>query len=178
MAFRDWEDVEASDLLVLPIFGTEYRIRPLGHLDAIKLREDMAGISEGRPPLMSGEEFLVALLGPALQKMRGADVPPQSIIHAAVTASIDELQDRQTAEEFWEKGPNKQALAVAMEAVSAVSTTSPTSDADASSTKKPASTSGTKPRKQASRSRGTRSSSTPASSRRTSSPSTGSGSPK
>lgn len=143
MTFRDWQDVEASDPLVLPINGNTYRIPALGHLDAIRIREEMDGIGRGDAPQISNDEFLSMVLGGQLARMRADNVPDKAIVHAATVAHTDALTGRVAAEALWEKGPNPEALAAAIQAVSAGSTISPSTAAAGSSTKRRASTKAT-----------------------------------
>lgn len=182
MTFRDWQDVEAADPLVLPIRGKQYRILPLGHLDEIRVREDQERIAGGALPTMTNEDFLRATLGDALDQMRADNVPQKAIVHAATVAHTDARQGREAAEQMWEHGPSPEALAVAIKAMKAAtaaaaesSTTSPSTAAAASSTKKPASTRPTRSRKpKGSPSAGRKSSPSPSSSPPTSAPSTAS----
>lgn len=172
MAFKDWEETEASNPLVLPIRGNHYRIPALGHLDAIAIREDFNRVKNGEPPSMGNEEFMTAVLSPELlTRMRADNVPEAAIVHAAVVAQTDAQLGRDAAEDMWERGPSPETLAAALKlamkqpAANASSTISPATPprARTSSTKKPANTASTKPRprKQAApRSRGQRSSTT------------------
>ena len=170
MAFRDWQDIEASDPLTLPINGKTYRIPALGHLDEIRMREEFDRMKDGGAPSLSNEEFLRMTLGDQLALMRADNVPSKAIVHAAVVAHTDAQLGRAAAEEMWEHGPDPEALAAAIKAAAnADSTTSPNTAADVSSTKPRASTSGTTSRKtKAAPSRGQRSSTSPDSSPTTS----------
>lgn len=148
MAFRDWQDTEAADPLVLPIHGKTYDIPALGHLDEIRMREEFGRLNTGSAPLMTNEEFLRATLGDALDQMRADNVPAKAIVHASVVAHTDALYGRQAAEDMWEHGPDPEALAAAIKAAAnADSTTSPSTAGAGSSTKRRASTSGTRSRK-------------------------------
>lgn len=189
MTFKDWQDTANVQPLILPIRGREYRIPELGYLDNIKLREEMTRVADtarlaahraaldagqppvlddaeadriaGDPPTMSNEDFLAMMLGDQLPRMRADNVPPAAILHAASVAHTDAVHGRAAAEHLWNEGPDPEALAAAMAALRASTTTSPATAAAGSSTRKPASTSGTRsPRTKASRSTGTRSSRT------------------
>lgn len=162
MAFKEWAETEYAAPLILPINGKQYTIPELGHLDAIKLREEMVSIAIGNDPSMSNEEFLAMTLGPALEQMRADKVSEKAIVHAASVAHMFSIAGRQAAEELWDKGPNPEALAAAMRAAaSAGSTTSLATPPQArtSSTKRAASTASTRSRRPAAKkSTGTRSS--------------------
>jgi hypothetical protein len=168
MAFKDWQDTGNVSPLTLPIRDRdgqrrEYTIPPLGYLDGIKLREEVARIASGEPGEMSNEEFLKMILGGQLQQMRDDNVPPSAIVHAASVAHVDALHGRTAAEKLWNEGPDPEALAAAMAALKdlADSTTSPATPptAPTSSTKKPASTRSTRsPKASAKSSTGTTSS--------------------
>lgn len=170
MPFRDWQDIEASDPLTLPINGKTYRIPALGHLDEIRMREEFDRMKDGAAPSISNEEFLTMTLGDQLAVMRADNVPSKAIVHAAVVAHTDAQLGRAAAEEMWEHGPDPEALAAAINAAAnAGLTTSPSTGEAGSSTKPPASTSGTRSRKtKAAPSRGRRSSTSRASSQQTS----------
>lgn len=153
MAFRDWEETEASNLLVLTIKGKPYRVPALGHLSAIRIRESMAEVAQGDHPTMTNDEFLIAVLGePLLDEMRADNVAERAIIHAAIVAQTDAQLGRQAAEEMWEAGPSPEAIAVALKMAAAIDAGSTTSlstqlPAPTSSTKRPASTASTRSRK-------------------------------
>ena len=160
--FAEWEDVEASSLLKLPIRGTTYTIPALGHLDAIRIRTDLALLAKGSQGLIDGETFLRMMLGDALEQMRADNVPDKAIVHAAAVAHADAFRGRAAAQELWREGIRPEAFAAALKAATAASsTTSPGSQPQArtSSTRKRASTASTKsPRTTGKRSPGTKSS--------------------
>lgn len=146
MTLRDWQDVEASDPLVLPINGKQYRIPSIGHLDVIRIQDEMDRIANGDAPEISDDDFLSMVLGDQRGLMEADNVPPKAIVHAATVAYTDAIAGRVAAEHLWEHGPNPEALAAAITAVSASSTTSPSTGAARSSTKPRASTSPTRSR--------------------------------
>lgn len=179
MTFRDWQDVEASDHLILPIRGKKYTVPKVGHLDGIRIREEWAKIAAGEKPTIGNDDVMNMLLGQKLiDQMEADNVPPEAIVHAATVAGVDFQQGREAAEEMWEHGPSPEALAAALMAAAAAlddSTTSPSTppQAPTSSTRPRASTANTKsPKPRAPRSNGKRSSPTRGSSPRTSSRST------
>jgi len=184
MAFKEWEETEAADALVLPIRGKKYTIPAIGHLDAIRLREEWARVADGEHPTITNDEFMTIILGAELRARMVADnVPDMAIVHAATVAGVDFQQGRDAAEEMWEKGPSPEALAAALKMAAAAldaSTTSPDTPpkAPTSSTKPRASSANTTSRKRAPKSPGKTSSRTRASSPRTSSRSTASTSRK
>lgn len=139
---RDLDDIIGNDLLELPIRGKTYRIPPMGYQDGLRLK--MAAEAPEGADGPSNEEMLRLPLGPVLDEMRADNVPEAWILRAALTATAEAMAGRKVAELTWENGPDPEALAAQVAAMTGGQATNrATRRAAASTTRKRASGTGT-----------------------------------
>lgn len=113
MAFEDLGDWAELTGLRLPIGGKTYALPPVGSALGIRIVAIMelgSDLANGNEPntadtelLSDGDERALyqEILGPVFAEMLADGVPWAALKHAAMTAMIDVVYDRERAERYW-----------------------------------------------------------------------------
>lgn len=113
MAFEDLGNWAELVGLKLPIGGKTYVLPPIGSklgLRIVALFELGADLARGRAPGAANEDLLddddeqdlfKQILGPVYDQMLEDNVPWPALKHAAMTAMMDVVYDRERAENYW-----------------------------------------------------------------------------